>query len=317
MCGIFGVITSNYIKKDLLNKLVSQSIQRGSDSSGLYYIKNDLHYINRASYKLDKLVEKINLNNLSFIAGHSRLITNSSNDNQPVRRDSISVLHNGIIVNQDNIWEEIDQKPLYDIDSEVIPSLFNYFISQEINLSNIPEKIFQICEGVISCAVIIEKLGKLVLLSNNGSLYVGMRDEDFVFASEEFSLKIVNCKNIKQIKNDYLIIDIPKNKEKIIEKNEKINRLDYVPKLNFISKESDLLIYKKLNFKRCSKCILPETMPFIKFDDFGVCNFCKNYKLRNNPKPFKDFLKIVEPYRNLSRNDCIVPFSGGRDSSFA
>ena len=30
--------------------------------------------------------------------------------------------------------------------------------------------------------------------------------------------------------------------------------------------------------KRCTKCVLPETMPFIKFDNEGVCNYCKTYK---------------------------------------
>ena len=30
--------------------------------------------------------------------------------------------------------------------------------------------------------------------------------------------------------------------------------------------------------KRCVKCILPETFPSIKFDDEGVCNYCRSYK---------------------------------------
>ena len=37
--------------------------------------------------------------------------------------------------------------------------------------------------------------------------------------------------------------------------------------------------FKKIEaLKRCSKCLLPETMPFIEFDNQGVCNYCKNYK---------------------------------------
>ena len=42
-----------------------------------------------------------------------------------------------------------------------------------------PIKVFEICEGSISCAVIIEKIGKLVLLSNTGSLYFGEKDKDY------------------------------------------------------------------------------------------------------------------------------------------
>jgi len=90
-----------------------------------------------------------------------------------------------------------------------------------------------------------------------------------------------------------------------------------VPSLKLCKTEESLLEYHKHNLKRCTKCILPETMPFIKFDEDGVCNYCKNYKLRNNPKPKEELFQLVELYRRKgSELDCIVPFSGGRDSSF-
>ena len=58
-------------------------------------------------------------------------------------------------------------------------------------------------------------------------------------------------------------------------------------------------------------------MPFIKFDEAGVCNYCKSYKPRNNPKPKEELFKLVEPYRRKGKElDCIVPFSGGRDSCY-
>ena len=48
------------------------------------------------------------------------MITNGLFDNQPVVRDGILVLHNGIIVNDKEIWESINIKQLYQIDSEAI-----------------------------------------------------------------------------------------------------------------------------------------------------------------------------------------------------
>jgi hypothetical protein len=58
-------------------------------------------------------------------------------------------------------------------------------------------------------------------------------------------------------------------------------------------------------------------MPFIKFDEQGVCNYCKNYKSRNTPKPKEELFELVKPYRrNGNELDCIVPFSGGRDSCY-
>jgi hypothetical protein len=58
-------------------------------------------------------------------------------------------------------------------------------------------------------------------------------------------------------------------------------------------------------------------MPFIKFDNDGVCNYCLNYKIRNKPKPKQELFDLVEPYRKAVSNDCIIPFSGGRDSCYA
>ena len=241
MCGIFGALTAKSIDKSLIRTLANQAMQRGIDSSGLYFIKNDIHYIKKSSYRLDKLLNKTNLSGCSFVAGHSRLITNGSYDNQPIRRDCISVLHNGIIVNHNLIWDKISDFPRFEIDSEIIVSLFSHFLKKDMLLGDIPNKIFEICEGVVSCAVLLEKQGKLVLLSNNGSLFFGRIEKDFFFASEKYSLELINCKKIKQLKNDYFIVDIPINKSELKEINLNFRKKDYVPSLNLISNESSLL----------------------------------------------------------------------------
>jgi len=57
-------------------------------------------------------------------------------------------------------------------------------------------------------------------------------------------------------------------------------------------------------------------MPYIEFDESGVCNYCHNYRLRNKPKPKEELFSLVEPYRRKDGADCIVPFSGGRDSCY-
>lgn len=68
--------------------------------------------------------------------------------------------------------------------------------------------------------------------------------------------------------------------------------------------------------RRCTRCILPETMPFIEFDDEGVCNYCRHYE----PIGFKGIEALREklaPYRRSDgRPDCLVTLSGGRDSSY-
>ena len=69
--------------------------------------------------------------------------------------------------------------------------------------------------------------------------------------------------------------------------------------------------------KRCKKCVLPETFPFIEFDEEGVCNYCKYYIPRKMGSKKQEFLEILDKYRSKEgKPDCLVPFSGGRDSSF-
>ena len=72
--------------------------------------------------------------------------------------------------------------------------------------------------------------------------------------------------------------------------------------------------------RRCKKCLLPETYETIEFDDFGICNICRSYDIKNEKVDWdkrKILLdQLVEKYRGKSDYDCIVPFSGGKDSTF-
>jgi hypothetical protein len=69
--------------------------------------------------------------------------------------------------------------------------------------------------------------------------------------------------------------------------------------------------------RRCTRCILPETFPFIKFGKDGVCNYCRNYVLKNQGGREAELREILSKHRKgKNQQDCIVAFSGGRDSSF-
>ncbi|MBN2482689.1 MAG: hypothetical protein JXD21_00640 [Candidatus Omnitrophica bacterium] len=68
--------------------------------------------------------------------------------------------------------------------------------------------------------------------------------------------------------------------------------------------------------RRCVQCILPDTMPFIRFNGSGVCNYCGEYK-KIQVKGEETLKELTERYRSKSGEpDCVVAFSGGRDSSY-
>lgn len=66
--------------------------------------------------------------------------------------------------------------------------------------------------------------------------------------------------------------------------------------------------------KRCTRCILPETFPGISFDEEGVCNFCLTH--RSPPTLGEARLREILSAQKGERYDCVVPVSGGKDSTY-
>ncbi|MCR9191730.1 MAG: N-acetyl sugar amidotransferase [Gammaproteobacteria bacterium] len=72
--------------------------------------------------------------------------------------------------------------------------------------------------------------------------------------------------------------------------------------------------------KRCILCNLPETHETIMFNDRGVCNICMHQTHKNTqidwPTKKRMLDELVSQYRGQYDYDCIVPFSGGKDSTW-
>jgi len=316
MCGIFGQVAKKKIDKNNFDKLVKHSEQRGVDSSGLIYYENKRYKIERADYNIEQLLNKVKPYDSQIVLGHSRLITNGLGDNQPVVRDNICAIHNGIIVNEKEVWGSIGLERTLQIDSEVIVAIASEHLAGGGEISGIPTKVLSLCRGVVACALMIPSKGKIILFSNNGSLYTGKSGEDVYFASENYALTQISCEDIKQIKDGAFFIDIPSAEEELMINDSSSRKENLIPEFSFNKEQEALLEYKKIDIRRCTKCILTETMPYIKFDKEGICNYCHNYKPRNKPKPKEELFKLVESYRRENGEDCIVPFSGGRDSCY-
>lgn len=70
----------------------------------------------------------------------------------------------------------------------------------------------------------------------------------------------------------------------------------------------------------CKKCLLPETYETIEFNQQGVCNICSGHEFRQDKIDWaarkQQLDALVEEHRGKADYDCIVPFSGGKDSTF-
>lgn len=392
MCGIFGVI----VKKDsgyspssinsVIKTLALFSESRGKDSSGLAVV-DDLDQkvdVVKGNIRVKSLMKERQVklflekagntyksgksNFASF--GHARLVTNGSQleevNNQPVLKDANVLIHNGIIVNADELWKSNSNlKREYSIDSEVIAALMNDSIETSSSIEEGVLNSLSTLEGTFSIASYLAEYNSFLLASNNGSLYYLTDEKSFiVFASEQYYLKKLlkeKCYNqfsektseIKQIKaNQALLLNLdsfsfsnfilnkqlsgteklPSKKsvaysfEKHIIKNTKNTKEVVIDPESYIDRSKESHLYKLLEYnqekinklKRCTKCVLPETFPFIDFDSKGVCNYCNNYKPKQYSNTLEELKKLVEPYRRTDgKPDCIVPFSGGRDSTYS
>ena len=205
------------------------------------------------------------------------------------------------------------------IDSEIIAVIFSEALEAGKTIEEASNCVFDECEGVISAAIYAPNISKLILLSNNGSLYVGSKKSKTAFSSEEWPLIESDFENIHQIKG-YKVFNVQSSnhiKEHQLLTRKRNTLIPQVPSFLKDTPESRKLVFEEPKIKRCTKCILPSTMPFIHFDDEGVCNYCNNYIRRNKPKPLDQLIDLVEPYKRKNHVDCIVPFSGGRDSCMA
>ena len=207
MCGIFGLVGRDNNFMSDLRVLASHATQRGRDSSGLMTFDKDYSVV-RAEYSLSRLIEDAELENTSIALGHSRLITDGAVDNQPVVSNGIVVFHNGIIVNADELFRSEKINRYHEIDTEIISALIRKYDADK-NIGDIKDMLLTRCIGIVAAAIVLPKLGKLALLSNNGSLYYGEKGEVKFYASEEHPLTIVGCQNIEKIQDEIKIIDVP------------------------------------------------------------------------------------------------------------
>lgn len=71
----------------------------------------------------------------------------------------------------------------------------------------------------------------------------------------------------------------------------------------------------------CKKCVMPDTKPDLHLDEEGVCNACRSYENRKivdwNARR-EELFHVIDKYqsKDASTWDCIVPVSGGKDSTY-
>lgn len=290
------------------------------------------------------------------VIGHARLMTNGdcSNpcNNQPAIYGNSVTVHNGIVVNDAELrtrWSELELKGR--CDTELLTGLYELF-RRECDSVTALRRVYREISGMSSTLILSDDRQSLLAATNNGSLYFCFSGDRsaLLFASERIALTSLISRNAfarsRFRENDVqqllpgqgLHINVRTaavNPFNLNGGNEEVNFPEesrpgqiavdegatelpqpppHISRINTAAFEIPEEPIRKL--RRCSRCILPETMPFIEFDEQGVCNYCRTYEKRQYAGE-TEVRRVADRLRRGDHQpDSLVSFSGGRDSCY-
>ena len=108
MSGIFGQISKREINTKKIKVLSNYARRRGRDTGGLIYFSNNKYTISRSSSDIKKIINDKKLRKTNILFGHSKMLTDGPTDIQPIYRENMVLIHDGIVVNDNKIWDQID-----------------------------------------------------------------------------------------------------------------------------------------------------------------------------------------------------------------
>jgi glutamine---fructose-6-phosphate transaminase (isomerizing) len=200
MCGIVGGVTNSNITPLLLEGL-NRLEYRGYDSSGLIVLSAKNIFNRARSVGKVKNLEK-NLNERSNqIKGnigiaHTRWATHgepsSLNAHPHISKNSVSVVHNGIIENyvalKDN-QKKLGYEFKSETDTEVIAHAIEYAIKSSKNLIESVQKVVKSFEGSYGLGIMSSKFPDQIIATRKGSpLVLGIGSNGNYIASDQMAL---------------------------------------------------------------------------------------------------------------------------------
>lgn len=356
--------------EEILRQMMVLSQSRGKESSGVALLKDQTLKVLKRPLKITKLIEHREcqeiLDRIKFrrcgdamvVFGHARMVTNGSSfnhdDNQPVIRHQYVCVHNGIFVNDGEIWKKHPGfERRFCVDTEALIALVKDKVDQGRAFVDAVQSSMQELKGGNSIVMVDGQSGQIALCSSNGSLYFAISNSgaELFFCSENYIIQRAlnhpsiagKCGPVRQVNHGDIFTFSPF--AQTLEEHG-ISSVSSLPSaisneiVDLLPVDDELALYRdplasvaaknhtinasvlKIDFnaisqlRRCSKCVLPETFPFITFDESGVCNYCHSSAV-NSALGRSALDQYLAPMRRSDgRPDCLVPISGGRDSCY-
>ena len=374
MCGIFGLISAGKtqcnasLTDQLVRLFYTLSESRGKEASGIALLLNDRLDIVKAPVRgrdflavdevrplLEMLTEAMQSNTPVAFMGHTRMATNGGEhlhgNNQPVIRNGFVAIHNGIVVNDSPLWQQIPEEARqYEVDTEVILALVSHHLKAGVSFLSAVEATMDRIRGANTIALMSADHDEMVLATSNGSMFVVHQPECglILFASERIILERIIEGSIRKwapIDERHILQLLPgqltavpigecqnplSNSGTMLDRARRritdhfVVTVSPAPKPTSINRSRVREIEQLTNvewdairtLRRCTRCILPATFPFIHFDESGVCNVCNSH----TPLKLKGEVLLRNELESSRRSDgrpeILFPISGGRDSCY-
>ena len=201
MCGIIGIASNKPVSINIINSLKKLEY-RGYDSAGLATLTNDSINEKKCSGRVEEL-EKILFKTPSsgnIGIGHVRWATHGVPNvvnAHPHSSEQVSVVHNGIIENSDEIKKELESKGFKfksQTDTEVITLLITEALKESQPLVSVSKTLKKL-KGSFALGIIFKNFSNILIGARRGSpLAVGYASKENYIGSDSYALKSMTNK---------------------------------------------------------------------------------------------------------------------------
>lgn len=219
MCGIVGYKGNHESIPVLLNGLKSLEY-RGYDSAGIAYVNGGKIKIKKSIGRVKNLENILNDDNSNIGIAHTRWATHggvTDKNAHPHKVGKITLVHNGIIENYEEIKNKLNVKLKSQTDSEIVCAYIDYLYSQNHDMLKTLSTLEKTIKGSYALAIINDdEIDTLYGVRKNVPLILAKGENEYFLVSD-MTAALKYTKNFYLLDND----DIVKisDKEYIYDKN--------------------------------------------------------------------------------------------------
>ncbi len=306
MCGIIGIASKKPVSINIINSLKKLEY-RGYDSAGIATLKDKIINEKKCSGRVDEL-EKILFKSPSdgnIGIGHVRWATHgvpSVVNAHPHSSEYVSVVHNGIIENSDELKKELETKGLKfksQTDTEVITLLITEALKEFKPLESVIKTLKKL-KGSFALGIIFKDFSDIIIGARRGSpLAVGYSNEENYLGSDSYALKSMTNK-ISYLDDGELCVLTNKSVSFYDSNQKKINK-----KIHTLSDDQNLS--DKGDFKNfMSKEIFEQPITAKKCINEYIDSLRKDINIYNFPLEPKKIKKIILIGCGTAYHSCLV-----------